>query len=65
MEKDVWVFIDDLISQINPVNDFGLVARSHQDKAWRSAYKEGQLHSKMKEEDIIRDYKKYVEEQNQ
>lgn len=33
MEKDVWVFIDDMISQINPVNDFGLVARSHQDKA--------------------------------
>lgn len=65
MEKDVWVFIDDLISQINPVNDFGLVTRSHQDKAWQSAYKEGKLHSKIKEEDIIRDYKEYVEEQSQ
>lgn len=65
MEKDVWVFIDDMISQINPVNDFGLVARSHQDKAWQDAFKKGELHSKMKEEDIIRDYKEYVREQNQ
>ena len=39
MEKDVWSFIDDMIAQIDPINDFGLVARSHQDSAWKKAYK--------------------------
>lgn len=60
MEKDVWSFIDDMIDQINPINDFGLVARSHQDKAWKDAYHKGQHHCPMKEADIIRDYQKYV-----
>lgn len=64
MEKDVWSFIDDMITQINPINDFGLVARSHQDKAWRDAYHAGESHYKMNEKDIIRDYQKYVRESN-
>ena len=64
MEKDVWAFIDDMIMQINPINDFGLVARSHQDKAWQDAYHAGKNHCKMNEEDIIRDYQKYVRESN-
>lgn len=60
MQKDVWSFIDDMIDQINPINDFGLVARSHQDHAWKKAYKPGQHHCQMNEEDIINDYKEYV-----
>ena len=50
------------ITQINPINDFGLVARSHQDKAWQDAYHAGESHCKMNENDIIRDYQKYVRE---
>lgn len=60
MEKDVWSFIDDMIAQIDPINDFGLVARSHQDSAWKKAYKAGQSHCPMNEEEIIEDYKEYA-----
>ena len=60
MEKDVWSFIDDMIAQIDPINDFGLVARSHQDSAWKKAYKAGQSHCPMNEEEIIKDYKEYA-----
>lgn len=63
MEKDVWAFIDDMITQINPINDFGLVVRSHQDKAWQDAY-HACKNRKMNEEDLIRDYQKYVRESN-
>lgn len=63
-EKEVWSFIDDLLAQINKVNDFGLVERSHQDSAWRNAYKEGQRHCKMDADEIKRDYVNYVNEQS-
>lgn len=63
-EKEVWSFIDDLLTQINKVNDFGLVERSHQDSAWRNAYKEGQRHCKMDADEIKRDYVNYVNEQS-
>lgn len=63
-KKEVWSFIDDLLAQINKVNDFGLVERSHQDSAWRNAYKEGQKHCKMNNDEIKRDYVNYVNEQS-
>lgn len=63
-EREVFGFIDDLISQIDHVNDFGLVKRSHQDTAWKNAFKEGQFHSKMDNQEIKRDYIEYVKQQS-
>lgn len=61
--KNIWNFIDDMLNQINPVNDFGLVARSHEDSAWKNAYKPDQKHCKMDQKEIIKDYIGYVNEQ--
>lgn len=61
--KNVWSFIDDMLDQIDPVNDFGLVARSHEDSAWKKAYKPDQRHCKMDQNEIIKDYIGYVNEQ--
>ncbi|MBZ2406142.1 Panacea domain-containing protein [Liquorilactobacillus hordei] len=60
-EKEVMSFIDDLISQINGINDFGLVTRSHQDEAWKKSFK-NENHCKMHKEDIKEDYEEYVKE---
>lgn len=40
-EKMVSEFINNLLSQFESVGDFGLVERSHQDKAWIDAYEKG------------------------
>lgn len=64
MKGDVWSFINDLVKQIDKVNDFGLVSRSHQDRAWRNVYKEGYLHTPMDNEAIKEDYINYVNEQS-
>ena len=37
-KNEVILFINNLLEQINSVNDFGLVQRTHQDKAWKVAY---------------------------
>lgn len=37
-KNEVILFINNLLVQINSVNDFGLVQRTHQDKAWKTAY---------------------------
>lgn len=50
---NIKLFIDDLISQINEVNDFGLVDRVHKDKAWFNAYNNKTY---VKDEDILNDY---------
>ncbi len=64
MTDDVWSFIKDLVKQIDEVNDFGLVSRSHQDSAWRDVYNEGYLHTPMNNEAIKEDYINYVNEQS-
>lgn len=64
MRGDVWSFIDDLVKQIDNVNDFCLVLRSHQDNAWRNAYQERSLHTSMSNEQIKEDYVNYVNEQS-
>jgi len=63
-DKEVLSFIDDLADQINSVNDFGLVERSHQDRAWKIAFKD-ENHSKMNNETIKEDYIGYVKRQSQ
>jgi len=61
-EKEIYSFIDDLLVQINGVNDFGLVERSHQDHAWKIAFK-GEDHCKMDNKQIKQDYIGYVKQQ--
>lgn len=65
IEKEVVNFIDDLLNQINDIDDFSLVARSHNDYAWKSAYKDGQEHCKMDNDTIKNNYIEYVDSQNE
>ncbi|WP_340018375.1 type II toxin-antitoxin system antitoxin SocA domain-containing protein [Paenibacillus sp. FSL H3-0457] len=55
-EPEVKKFIDELFEQIDSVSDFKLVDRSHQDEAWKSAYKKGQS-TPMNNELIIQEYR--------
>lgn len=60
-EKNIILFLDDLIKQTNEINDFGLVERTHQDKVWSDNYKEGQRHISIDSDSIIKEYqKRYV-----
>lgn len=60
-EKNVILFLDDLINQTNEINDFGLVDRTHQDRVWVNAYKPNEKHIKMSGDSIIEEYKeRYV-----
>lgn len=54
-KNEVILFINNLLEQINSVNDFGLVQRTHQDKAWKVAYARQQ---QMSPEMIKADYLK-------
>lgn len=50
-------FIDSLVSQIDKMDDFSLVDRTHQDNVWLNNYKEGNLYIEMSNEDIVKEYK--------
>lgn len=65
LKKEIFAFIDDLISQIDDVNDFGLVNRSHLDKSWSNSYDEKKEHCSMSNQEIKKEYKGYVEKQSQ
>lgn len=60
---DIKSFIDNIINQVKKVNDFGLVNRSHLDKAWKEVFDPNQKHVKMDNEEIKKDYIEYVEQQ--
>jgi len=64
-KHQIKLFMDDLISQIDSVNDFGLVNRSHEDKAYQEAYEENTEHIPMNPEFIKRDYIEYVKKQSE
>ena len=38
LSRDVKLFIDDLLKQIDQIDTFGLISRSWQDTAWKNAY---------------------------
>lgn len=63
-KKDIDLFMRDLLKQIDSVNDFGLVSRSHQDKAYKSVYKPNSQHLRMDPAQIKSDYVGYVNEQS-
>ena len=54
---EIILFINDIISQINNIDDFGLVIRSQNDLAWKDKVKN---HDTMNKIDIKNDYIKYV-----
>lgn len=54
-KNEIILFINNLLDQINNVNDFGLVQRTHQDQAWQAAYAG---HQQMSPEMIKADYVK-------
>lgn len=64
IKKEIFAFINDLLHQIDGVNDFGLVNRSHMDKAWNSKYDNKKAHCKMNNEEIKKEYEDYVENQS-
>lgn len=64
-EKEILSFIDDLLSQVNDINDFSLVARSHEDSAWKKAYDPNGCHCQMDNETIKKDYIEYVKNQSE
>ncbi|MDN6291284.1 MAG: DUF4065 domain-containing protein [Tetragenococcus koreensis] len=62
-EKDVLLFIDELLDQINEMSDFTLVDRTHQDNSWKVPYNKnkGQYAIPMSNSEIIDEYvKEYV-----
>ena len=61
-KREVLLFINNLVDQINEVNDFGLVQRSHKDKAWKDAYNENEQHCKIDSNQIKQDYINYIGE---
>lgn len=62
-EVEVVSFINDLLSQINKVNDFGLVNRSHEDESWSKPFKRDhrQHHAHMDPAEIRKEYAKVVD----
>lgn len=65
MEKDVNQFIDEMISQFNDISVFGLVNRSHADRAWKDVYKEEESHIPMDNDAITLEYKGYLKKQGE
>lgn len=62
-DREIKLFIDDIISQVDNVNDFGLVERSHRDKAYKDVYNNQESHTSMNNDEIKRDYISYVKQQ--
>lgn len=60
-EKDVLLFLDGLLEQINDMSDFTLVDRTHQDEAWKKRYKDGEYRTEMDNREIIEEYAKEYE----
>lgn len=64
-DREIKLFMDDLLKQIDSVNDFGLVNRSHEDSSYKKVYKDGYNHIEMNPEDIKKDYVGYVKKQSE
>lgn len=59
--KNIIEFTNNIVEQTDSIDDFGLVDRTHQDDCWLDLYREGILHIKMINDDIIEEYaQKYV-----
>ena len=58
LDSEVLEYLDDLFVQLNDINDFSLVQRSHLDKAWKETYDSNQPYrsDEMNNELIIKEY---------
>lgn len=54
--KNITSFLTNLIDQIDKMDDFALVARTHEDSSWTDSYIEGIKHIEMKAETIKKEY---------
>lgn len=54
--KNVKIFVDDILDQLDKIGDFGLVERSHMDESWKNVYKEGEHDIPMSNSCIIKEY---------
>ncbi|QFR64094.1 hypothetical protein LH991_08965 [Schleiferilactobacillus harbinensis] len=61
-DTEVISFVNDLLKDTNKVNDFGLVARTHQDKSWSSVYKEGERYIAIDPKEIKSEYINKIKE---
>lgn len=55
-EKEVYEMFEEAIEAINKRGDFELVERTHEDQAWKKAYKENGMPGEISKEDIVKDY---------
>ncbi|WP_288846598.1 hypothetical protein [uncultured Fructobacillus sp.] len=56
VETNLQKFTENVVQQIDKVDDFSLVARTHQDKCWSEKYIEGVNHISMDAEEIRAEY---------
>lgn len=56
-KRNIAMFLENLISQINDMDDFSLVNRTHQDHSWLDNYKEGKSFIKIPSQQIQEEYK--------
>lgn len=61
-KKNVEIFLINLIDQINQMDDFTLVNRTHQDTSWQDVYQSGMKHIKMNSDTIKQEYKQNLEQ---
>lgn len=60
-KENVNIFLSNLISQIDNMDDFALVNRTHQDSSWKDTYVSGGTHVKMSADKIKNEYKVKLE----
>lgn len=61
-QKDILVFINELLNQIDQMSDFTLIDRTQQDQTWKETYNQGR--EIMNKEDIIAEYAECYSEVN-
>lgn len=63
-ERDVIVFLDDIVSDLNELSDFALVDRTHRDEAWRKKFDKMNPYQseEIDNDELIAEYKKRIEE---
>lgn len=60
-QKDILIFIDELLTQIDQMSDFSLIDRVRQDQSWKDIYKQGR--EIMNNQDIIHEYAEYYNQE--
>jgi len=61
-EKDVILFLDDLVDDLKEMSDFALVDRTHQDKAWKDKFDAVNPYAsnKIDKQALVQEYKEKI-----